>query len=77
MLIVKKAKIDQPDGTRRTPIDLAAGAMKLDVVRLLVEHRGQVSTGGAADDVFFLVHPGETATYEYALPVDHLGGTHW
>ena len=53
MLIVKKAKIDQPDGTRRTPIDLAAGAMKLDVVRLLVEHRGQVSTGGAADDVFF------------------------
>ena len=40
-------------------------------------HGLHVSPAPGGDDIFRVVHPGETATYRYKIPEDHLPGTHW
>ena len=40
-------------------------------------HGLHISPGGAADNIFLGVAPGETQTYEFQIPADHPGGTYW
>ena len=40
-------------------------------------HTHGLHVSPAQDDAFRRVPPGETSEFEYALPVSHMGGTHW
>ncbi|MBS43809.1 MAG: copper oxidase [Nocardioides sp.] len=57
--------------------------LKIELVNELDEptnlhvHGLQVSPGAPGDDVFTLVQPGASRTYEYDLPTDHPTGVFW
>ena len=40
-------------------------------------HGLHVSPSGNSDNVFLEIPPGESQVYEYAIPLDHRGGTYW
>jgi len=40
-------------------------------------HGLHVASSNPADDVFLAVGPGESFQHEYAIPANHIGGTHW
>lgn len=40
-------------------------------------HGLHVSPSGAADNVFRMIDPGDTQTYQYEIPANHPSGTYW
>ena len=59
------------------PSSNSMNGLKLFNTTNLHTHGLHVSPRAPADSVFQSVSPGESLTYEYDIPVYHMGGTHW